>query len=219
MRFTAQDPIHIAVAAEQDAALADFFAAVRNAAKEADAAVENAKPALARLASAVVNRDTGQALRIRSILASLYTGGSTVADVSDVMNLDWTLRRDLCSILLALGHGEFGYEYLKSALEQAGDIDLCWLLAESTEPRGLLEEALKFARPGDMNEPRSSIERCVAVIITGLFGGKSIHLQEALRGLDGERAKLVARIITGYLAGRFDFTDDQLVQTHFRLVS
>ncbi len=215
MRLTAQEPIHIVEAAEQDAALAEFFAAVRTAAKEADAAVDDAKPALARLAAAIVNRDNGQALRVRSMLASLYTGGSTLADVSDIMTLDWALRKDLCSLLLAFGHGEFGYEYLKSAFEQAGDINLGWLLAESRDPRARLHEALQFAKREDLNLPRSSGERRVAQILVSLFAGENVDLQQALQGLDQERAKLVLGIVADYLAGRFDFTDDEGVRAHF----
>ena len=215
MRPTAQDPIHIAEAAEQDSALAEFFAAVRTAAKEPDAAVDNAKPALARLAAASVNRDNGQSLRVRSILASIYTGGATLADASEIMTLDWSLRKDLCSVLLAFGHGEFGYGYLKSAFEQAGDINLGWLLSETCEPRARLQEALRFAKPGDMNVPRSSGERRVAQILVSLFAGEKIDLQQALQGLDQERAKLVLGIVDDYVAGRFDFTDDEEVRAHF----
>jgi hypothetical protein len=215
MSLNAQEPIHIAEAAERDAALTEFFAAVRTAAKEADAAVEDAKPALARLAATIVNRDNGQALRVRSILASLYTSGATLADVFDIMTLDWSLRKDLCLMLLAFGHGEFGYEYLRSAFEQAGDINLRWLLAESRDPRARLQEALRFARPGDMNVPRSSGERRVAQILVSLFAGTSVDLQEALQGLDQERAKLILGIVADYLAGRFDFTDDEEVRAHF----
>lgn len=209
--------MHIAEAAERDAALAEFFAAVRTAAKEADAAVSDAKPALARLAAAVVNRHNGQAQRVRTILASLYTGGAMLADVSEVMTLDWALRRDLCTVLLAFGHGEFGYEYLKSALEQAGDMNVCWLLSDCTQPRERLHEALRFAKPGDLNQPRSSGERRVAEVVISLFSSASTNLQQALQALDAQRARLVAGIITDYLAGRFDFTDDEEVRAHFRL--
>lgn len=75
------------------AALSEFIAAVRTAARESDAAVDTAKPALARIAAAVAGHDNGQALRVRSILLSLYSGGSALANVSDLMALDWPLRR------------------------------------------------------------------------------------------------------------------------------
>jgi hypothetical protein len=73
---------------DRESTLRDFFTAVRTAARESDAAVEAAKPALARLATTIAGHDHGQALRVRSILLSLYTGGSALADVSDLMALD-----------------------------------------------------------------------------------------------------------------------------------
>lgn len=72
---------------ERQAALDEFFAAVRTTAREADAAVTAAKPALERLASAIAGHDHGQAIRARAILTSLYTGGTVLADVSDLLAL------------------------------------------------------------------------------------------------------------------------------------
>ena len=82
---------------DRQAALTEFFAAVRTAARESDAAVVAAKLALSRLAKAIVGSDNSQALRVRSILISLYTGGSVLADISDLMALDWSLRIGRCA--------------------------------------------------------------------------------------------------------------------------
>ena len=98
MNSTHTHSVHDTAETERESALKDFFAAVRDAATEADAAVDAAKPALARLAVAVAGHDNGQALRVRAILISLYTGGSALADVSDLMALDWPLRKDLCAV-------------------------------------------------------------------------------------------------------------------------
>jgi hypothetical protein len=111
-----------------EAALKEFFFAVRIAAIESDAAVTAEKPALARLAAAV----------------------------SGLLALDWSLRKDLCAVLLAFGHGEFGYDYMKSAFEQAGDRDARWFLGAAHDPREQLREALAFAKPGPVtNRVRS----------------------------------------------------------------
>ena len=110
-------PISPAEEHERKAALDEFLAAVRTTAREADAAVTTAKPALERLASAIAGHDHGQAIRARAILTSLYTGGTALADVSDLLSLDWSLRRDLCAVLLAFNHGEFSYDYLLDAFE------------------------------------------------------------------------------------------------------
>ncbi|HEU5081332.1 MAG TPA: hypothetical protein VFT72_19120, partial [Opitutaceae bacterium] len=201
----------------RDDALREFIAAVRTAARESDAAVEAAKPALARLAAAVVGHDNGQALRIRSILLSLYTGGSALADVSDLMALDWPLRKDLCAVLLAFGHGEFDYNYLKSAFELAGDPNAQWFLGRAHDPRERLEEALAFAKPGPLNTPRTLSEKGVAMFLLSLFAGMPADLQLVLRGLDRVPAELVVGVLTDYLAQRFDFTDENRVREHFEL--
>lgn len=53
--------------------------------------------ALARIADAVVCEYSGQAFKIRAILWALCDGGE--ADLSDLMALDWKLRKDLCTVL------------------------------------------------------------------------------------------------------------------------
>lgn len=204
---------------ERTDTLNEFIAAVRTAARESDAAVEAAKPALARLAAAVVGRRNGQALRVRSILVSLYSGGSALADVSDVMSLDWALRRDLCAVLLAFGHGEFDAEYVKSAFELAGDHDARWFLGNAHDPRERVEEALSFAKAGPLSAPRTLNEKGVAMILLSVFAGIPCDLRFALRGLDQMRSNLVVSILTDYLAQRFDFTDEERVRDHFELPS
>jgi hypothetical protein len=133
------------------------------------------------------------------------------------MALDWSLRKDLCAVLCAFGHGEFGYDYMKSAFEQAGDYEAQWFLAAVPDPRERLHEALQFAKAGNSREPRSSGERRVRQLLVSLFSGAPVDLQEALQGLDAERARLVLGIVSDYLAGRFDFTDDENVRSHFAL--
>ncbi|HEY0945047.1 MAG TPA: hypothetical protein VGD81_07250 [Opitutaceae bacterium] len=215
--MNATDPLHIREVVERDAALKEFITAVRTAARESDAAVDAAKPALARLAAAIAGHDHGQALRARSILISLYTGGSALADVSDLMTLDWTLRRDLCAVLLAFGHGEFGYEYLKSAFEQAGDRDARWFLETAPDPRERLREALAFAKPGPVTAPRTLSEKGVALLLLSMFCGVPTDLQLTLKGLDATRAALVVGLVTDFVNSRFDFTDAELVRAHFWL--
>lgn len=215
MTATTTDPTE--ETAERTNALNEFIAAVRTAARESDAAVDAAKPAIARLAAAVTGRDNGQAIRVRSILLSLYSGGSALADVSDLMSLDWALRRNLCAVLLAFGHGEFDAEYVKSAFELAGDHDARWFLGNAHDPRERIEEALAFAKAGPLNAPRTLNEKGVAMVLLSLFAGTPCDLQLALRGLDRMRSDLIVAIITDYVAQRFDFTDEDRVRKFFSL--
>jgi len=124
------DSLYHTTETERANALKEFFAVVREAKIESANAVEVGKLALARLAVAVACRDHGQALRVRAILFSLYSGGAVLADVSDLMALDWSLRKDLCAVLLAFGYGDFEYTYVKFAFEQAGDRGADWFLDE-----------------------------------------------------------------------------------------
>ncbi len=211
-------PIHRPDEAERKAALDEFFAAVRSAAREADAAVTAAKPALDRLASAIAGHDHGQAIRARSILISLYTGGTMLADVSDLLALDWTLRRDLCAVLLAFNHGEFSYDYMRAAFERAGDRNARWFLSAANNPRERLREALDFAKPGPLDTtPRSSSEKGVAGFIASLFAGQPVDLASAVQRLDEIRRSLVAGLFADYLAQRFDADDRETVAEHFAL--
>jgi hypothetical protein len=54
MNSTLTDSVHDTAEAEREATLKEFFAAVRTAAIETDAAVDAAKPALARLAAGFI---------------------------------------------------------------------------------------------------------------------------------------------------------------------
>lgn len=209
-------PIHQTTDDERQTALTEFLATVRTAARESDAAVVAAKPALTRLTEAIVGRDNGQALRVRSILISVYTGGSALADISNLMALDWSLRRDLCAVLLAFGHGEFGYDYMKTAFEHAGDRDAHWFLGAAPDPIERLREALAFAKAGPLaTMPRTLSEKGVAEFLLSLFGGVPVDLGNALQGFDEIRAALVVELASDFVAGRFDYEASELVQRHF----
>ena len=202
-------------ATSRDRIVAEFFAAVRAAARESQLAVAKAKPALNRIASAIVHRDNSQALHVRSILVSLYTGGSILADVSDLMALDWSLRKDLCAVLLAFGHGEFGYEYLKTAFETAGDRDAQWLLDAAPDAERL-REALTFAKSGSLaTTPRTLTERGIAEFVLSLFTGSPVRLQSALRSLDQSHAALVLGLVADFIAARFDDATADVVREFF----
>lgn len=199
-----------------EAAHADFFATVRTAARESDAAVLAAEPALERIAQAIVGRDSGQALRVSSILLLLYAGGAVLADISDLLTLDWSLRQDLCAVLLAFGHGEVGYDYMRTAFEDAGDRNAQWFLGAAPDPIERLREALVFVKPGPLTTtPRTLSERGVAEFVAGLFQGKPVDLVTALKGLDTVRVALVLNLMSDFLAGRFDNNAAELVRAHF----
>lgn len=115
-------------AADREQALREFAASLHQTAIESEAAVVHAKEALKRLTEAIVGGDNGQALRVRAMLRSIYSAGATLADFSDLMTLDWAVRKDLCAVLLAFGCGDLDYAYLRRAFETAGDDGARWFL-------------------------------------------------------------------------------------------
>lgn len=207
-------PISSSDGSDEKAILDEFFASVRTAARESEAAVAAAKPALERLAKAIAGRDNSQALRIRSLLLSLYSG--VRADVSDLLTLDWSLRKDLCAVFLAFNHGEFSYEAVSAAFEKAGDRYCRWFLSAAPSPRGRLREALAFAKPGTLRStPRTLTERGVAEVLLSLFAGHRVDLSTSLRSLDDTRRSLLTQILSDFMAGMLHWEDRAAVCEHF----
>jgi hypothetical protein len=120
-----------ASAAEREQALREFAASLHQTATESETAVIRAKEALERLTEAIVGGDNGQAVRVRNMLRSIYSAGATLADFSDLMTLDWAVRKDLCAVLLAFGCGDLDYAYLRRAFEAAGDEGARWFLGSN----------------------------------------------------------------------------------------
>lgn len=118
--------------AERQAAIESFIAAQRIARKERAEAVNIARPALARLIETFPQR-TNQSYHLRNLLYSLWNGKPT--SLSNVLNLDWSLRKDFNAVLLAFGHEskdcEFFYKAVQTALTEAGQFD--WFLEASQQ--------------------------------------------------------------------------------------
>jgi hypothetical protein len=122
--------IHFPSPQEEAAVLDEFFAGMRAIRSERREAVTAAKPALDRII-AVMPQRTGQSYHLRALLYSLWNGRPT--SLSDVLNLDWSLRQDFCAILLAFGFEdttadgkpgeEFFYDAITNALRAAGQFE------------------------------------------------------------------------------------------------
>lgn len=210
------NPVSPAREPSQQAALDEFFAALRADARESEAAVGAAKPALVRLAQAVAGSDSAQALRVRNLLLSLYSGGGVHADVSDLLTLDWSLRKDLCAVFLAFNHGEFGYEAVTAAFAAAGDRHCRWFLSDAPNPRGRVREALTFAKPGPLHATtRTLTERGVAEVLLSLFAGHRVDLSLSLQSLDDTRRLLLTQVVSDFMAGRLHGEDRDAVCEHF----
>lgn len=111
-------------AEERERVLREAFAGLAQANTNRRVAAEAARPALQRLLESM-RRKTDQGYTLRELLYSLYNGQA--ASVLELVTLDWSLRADLCAVLLGFGyenprHPEesFYYEAMKAAIEQAG---------------------------------------------------------------------------------------------------
>ncbi len=113
---------------ENQAALNEFFAEMQKMKTERKAAVAEAIPALERLIDTFPQR-TGQSYKLRDLLYSLWNGKP--ASLSDVLNLDWDLRKDLCAVILAFGYEdrdhEFFYDAIATPLKKRGQFE--WFIA------------------------------------------------------------------------------------------
>jgi hypothetical protein len=99
----------------------DLLNELKTAMDRQRAAVDLARPALARLVQVMTHR-TGQGYKLRSLLYSMWNGLPTT--VNDVCGLDYELRQDLGAVILAWGFGrgdwEFFYDSMKAAVSAAG---------------------------------------------------------------------------------------------------
>ena len=81
-----------------------------------------------------MQNETGQSYKLRRLLYSLWNGKP--APLISILELDYTLRTDLCLVLLAFGYEDskvqFFYDAIKHSLQNNGLWD--WFLEEGQEP-------------------------------------------------------------------------------------
>ena len=112
---------------ETKAALETFGVTLLRIREERRASVPPAQAALARLITAMAAK-SGQSYHLRALLYSAWNGQP--ADLSNLLCLDWDLRKDLLAVLLAFGWeerqgppGSFYYDAIQKALTAANLFD------------------------------------------------------------------------------------------------
>lgn len=108
--------INFPTVAEEQEALAAFYRRQSAVRAEKRAEALRAGPALVRLVEAM-RHQTGQGFKIRALLFSLWNGKP--ARLSDVLVLDWELRKDFASVLLAFGYEDAELKCFYSNMEEA----------------------------------------------------------------------------------------------------
>lgn len=107
--------IHFPTDEEQQAALKEFARCALLVRAEQRTLADKARPALTRLVE-VMRQRTGQSYKLRALLFSLWNGKP--ADVSDVLSLDWEIRKDFATVLLAFGFSDGSREFFYNAVEE-----------------------------------------------------------------------------------------------------
>jgi len=102
---------------EEAQVLADFFQSQKEIRDERSAAVLEARPALERVVATFAQR-TGQSYKLRGLLYSLWNGKPW--SLSDLLSLDWSLKKDLLLVALAFGDDAFFYPEIQGPIKSAG---------------------------------------------------------------------------------------------------
>jgi len=105
---------------EEEKVLSAFFQSQKEIRDERSAAVLDARPALDRVVSTFAHR-TGQSHKLRGLLYSLWNGKPW--SLSDLLSLDWSLKKDILLVALAFGDDQFFYREIQDPIKSAGQWD------------------------------------------------------------------------------------------------
>lgn len=123
------EPIHFQTEEEENEAFNKMVNAQLKMRAERRTAAKGAVESLRELVK-VCAGGSGQAYHLRGLLFSLWNGKP--ADVSNVLHLDWELRKHFCNVVLGFGWEsddvKFFYDAMRSEFERAGLLD--WFLEE-----------------------------------------------------------------------------------------
>lgn len=120
----------------------EAFATMRTIQREFSEAGKRAKSACYRLAKVLMGT-SGQPYKLRALLFSLWNGKPWT--LNDVVALDWTIRKDLCLLLLGWGSSECFYDELREAIESVGQWE--WFIEEA-ENLALLNKYVQAGKKG-----------------------------------------------------------------------
>jgi len=165
MPTTPRDP-------EEEKHLKQFFADMAVVAKEAPIAAAAGRAALARVVRAVwQHRTSGQSESLIRILASLYNGSSALpVDIAyHTSGLDWTLKKDICAVILGKGLDGFPDTEIREEFRRAGgEAAVDWLHWHTTG-----------------GPARAALDRLVQFCLENKFASTARMLRSAMRSLHG----------------------------------
>ncbi len=123
-------PIDFPTDEENDAHLKELFCGLASVAGERRNAAAMGLLALDHLAE-MMRYDSGQCYKVRELLFALYNGKP--CDLLSVVSLDWSIRKDVCAVILGFGFEDktvsLFYDELKLAVTNVGLWD--WFIEEA----------------------------------------------------------------------------------------
>jgi hypothetical protein len=154
-----------------------FFQAAKSAQDEQARFGAAARDAVRRLAKAVYGHDNSQALTVAAALASIYNGSDArPVRLDELRWLDWSLQRDLVTVLIGTGHGAFEDKDIREAFrEVGGDAAVTWFHWYITggANRKALEQLVAFIV---QNRDSSSARALITLFRSIVHGGKGADL-------------------------------------------
>lgn len=127
--------IHTQDEGDDQRALKELMAITGRNRSEHRAAAQAAFPAMRRLMEVMKHR-SGQGYKLRAMLYSLWNGKP--ASLSDVLCLDWELRKDVLQVLMGFGYeeglkGAFAFFYKELQAELHANALFDWFLEEKDD--------------------------------------------------------------------------------------
>jgi hypothetical protein len=186
---------------EEQAAIRDFIATVKEANEGRAAYAKQAPEAMRRLARAVYGHDNSQAQCVAACLASIYNGSEArPVRLDEIRQLDWSLQKDLLAVMIGTGHSDFEDTDIRKAFEEIGGqaaVDWFHWYTTGGPHRAALERLIGFIRA---NREASSA-RALRELLGSIANSKDATSLSRLGYIDDAHTKDFVLILDG-LFGR-----------------
>jgi hypothetical protein len=186
---------------EEQAAIRDFIATVKEANEGRAAFAKQAPEAMRRLARAVYGHDNSQAQTVAACLASIYNGSDArPVRLDEIRHLDWSLQKDLLAVMIGTGHSEFEDADIRKTFEEIGGqaaVDWFHWYTTGGPHRAALTRLIRFI--GENRDASSG--RALRDLLASIVISKNDTSLSRLGYIDDEHTKDFVLILDG-LYGR-----------------
>lgn len=183
----------------EKAELAAFFKAAAAAQAEQDAFGRHAPAAMQRLAKACYGHDNSQAQTIASALASIYNGSDAMPVRLDELRwLDWSLQRDLVTVMVGTGHAGFEDVEIRKAFHAIGGkgaVDWFHWYTTGGPHRASLARLVRFVK----EDSHCSSAATVRNALRSIYNGSTVLSVGKLSYLGDELGRDMALVLDGVI--------------------